>query len=105
MAGEHRLGSIDQIPPGEGRNFEVAGRPVAVFRTRDDNVFATQAYCPHKAGPLADGMVGSRVVVCPLHDWRFDLATGQPTSGQCGIEVYPVRTTEDREIVLTLDGG
>jgi nitrite reductase (NADH) small subunit len=55
---------------------------VAVFHTRAGDVFATQAQCPHKAGPLADGMVGDATLVCPLHDWRFDLATGTAISGR-----------------------
>lgn len=106
MAQEHRLGSLTMIPPGEGRTFEVAGRRVAVFRTRRDELFATQAECPHRAGPLADGMLGDTTLVCPLHDWRFDLATGASAAGgACGIMVYPVRTTEEREILLTLDGA
>lgn len=105
MASEYRLGSIAQIPPGEGRNFQVGGQEVAVFHTRAGEVFATQAQCPHKAGPLADGMLGDATLVCPLHDWRFDLATGSTLNGQCSITVYPVRTTEDREILLTIDGA
>ena len=104
MTKEFRLGPVAQIPPGEGRTFEVAGRRVAVFHTRQGAVFATQAECPHRAGPLADGMVGERALVCPLHDWRFDLATGAGSAG-CDLAVYPVRTSEDREILLTLDGG
>ena len=105
MASEYRLGPIAQIPPGEGRNFEVGGQAVAVFHTRDGDVFATQAQCPHQAGPLADGMVGDATLVCPLHEWRFDLATGSTLNGQCSITVYPVRTTEDRQILLTIDGA
>ena len=50
-------------------------------------------------------MVGDGILVCPLHEWRFDLATGTPINGQCGIEVYPVRMTEDRQILLTIDGA
>ena len=102
MTKEYRLGPVSQIPPGEGRTFEVDGRQVAVFRTRQDAVYATQAACPHRAGPLADGMLGETTLVCPLHEYRFDLATGAG-SGGCDIAVYPVRT-EDRDIVLTLAG-
>ena len=68
---EHRIGRLAEIPPGEGRTYEVAGRRVAVFRTRAGQVFATQAECPHRNGPLADGLVGGSTVVCPLHDWRI----------------------------------
>lgn len=103
---EHRLGLVALIPPGEGRTFEVAGRQVAVFRTRQGRLFASQADCPHRAGPLADGMLGETTLVCPLHDQRFDLETGAAASpGACAIAVYPVRVTDDREILLTLDGA
>jgi nitrite reductase (NADH) small subunit len=101
---EHRLGPVSQIPAGEGRTFKIGGREVAVFHTRSGKVFATQAHCPHRTGPLADGMVGDSVLVCPLHEWRFDLATGSVLNGRCDIATYPVRTTEDQEILLTLAG-
>lgn len=105
MAKQYRLGSVAQIPPGEGRTFEVAGREVAVFHTRTGEIYATQAQCPHKAGPLADGMVGDATLVCPLHEWRFDLTSGSSLNGQCSIATYPVQTTAEREILLTLDGA
>ena len=99
---EHRLGPVDQIPVGEGRNFSVAAQQVAVFRTRQGGLFATQANCPHRGGPLADGLIGENTVICPLHDWNFDLATGETKNGECGITVYPVRAV-DGEIVLTVE--
>ena len=91
---EIRLGSVNFIPPGEGRTFAAGGKRIAVFRTRTGGVFATQAECPHRGGPLADGLVGGTVVICPLHSWKFDLATGQALFGECGIQTYPVRVDE-----------
>ena len=73
------LGPLHAIPPGQGRNFEFAGERIAVFHTRAGEVFAVQAACPHKNGPLADGLVGGNAVICPLHAWKFDLATGECT--------------------------
>ena len=58
------LGPLALIPRGEGRVFEVADRAIAVFRTRGDKVYATEAFCPHRQGPLADGFVGGGRVVC-----------------------------------------
>lgn len=72
------LGSIDRIPPGEGRQLVVGNRALAVFRVRGGGVFATQATCPHRAGPLAEGLLGGTTLVCPLHGYRFDVATGAP---------------------------
>ena len=69
-------GPLSLIPPGEGRTFSVGGVRIAIFHTRDGGVFATQADCPHRGGPLADGLTGGGMVVCPLHSWKFDLQTG-----------------------------
>lgn len=96
------LGPLHQIPPGEGRTFEVAGERVAVFHTRAGDVFATQANCPHQNGPLADGLVGGRAVICPLHAWKFDLSTGEPLGGSCKLTTYPVHLSPDGQIVLII---
>jgi nitrite reductase (NADH) small subunit len=98
----HTLGNLTQIPEGEGRNFDIEARRVAVFRTRDGRVFATQAECPHRRGPLADGLIGGHTLVCPLHEWRFDLATGASENGECHIDVYRLRLEADGTMVLEL---
>lgn len=97
---EHRLGPIDQIPIGEGRTFRVAGQDIAVFRLRGGGIAATQAQCPHRGGPLADGIVGLDSIVCPLHAWRFSLATGQAEVGDCDITVHPCRIDEHGGILV-----
>ena len=68
------LGPVYRIPAGEGRVFRVDTFDVAVFRPRSGTVHATQAWCPHLGGPLADGVVGNGKVVCPLHGYKFSLA-------------------------------
>jgi nitrite reductase (NADH) small subunit len=100
---EVKLGPISSIPPGEGRNFASHGERIAVFRTRAGGVFAVQAECPHRGGPLADGLVDGTSVICPLHSWRFNLATGEALFGGCCVKTYPVRVDETDEIVLTFD--
>lgn len=99
---DHRLGRVDQIPVGEGRTFRVGGHEIAVFRLRGGGVAATQAECPHRGGPLADGIVGLDSVVCPLHAWRFGLSTGRAESGDCDIAVHPCRVEAPGDIVVTL---
>jgi nitrite reductase (NADH) small subunit len=99
---EVKLGPADFIPAGEGRTFAASGEKIAVFRTRTGAIFAVQAECPHRGGPLADGLVGGTVVICPLHSWKFDLTTGEALFGDCGIKTYLVRVDEAGEIVLTL---
>jgi nitrite reductase (NADH) small subunit len=98
---KHKLGTISQIPQGEGRNFQVDDRQIAVFHARSGQLFATQASCPHRQGPLADGLVGGTTLVCPLHEWSFDLTTGKALNGACGIAVYPV-TRDGDELLLEL---
>jgi nitrite reductase (NADH) small subunit len=89
------------IPPGEGRVFEVGSTRIAIFRTRQGELFATQAECPHRAGPLADGIVGGGRVMCPLHGFEFDLRTGDAATRQCGpLVTYVVGETADGRILL-----
>lgn len=75
------VGTIDDIPLGEGRAYVVDGEQVAVFRLRDGSLRALGAICPHKGGPLADGLIDGRVVVCPLHGFTYDLSTGAEVAG------------------------
>lgn len=99
---EVKLSPLSSIPPGEGRNFDANGERIAVFHTRGGAVFATQAECPHRGGPLADGLVGGNTLICPLHSWKFDLATGDALLGACGVKVYPARVDEAGDVVVTL---
>ncbi len=104
-ASVHNLGSIELIPAGEGRTFQVGHLTVAVFRTRDNRLFATQAACPHRAGLLAEGIVGGGKVVCPLHSFKFDVATGQPVGNECeALKTYGARVNKAGEVLLEVGG-
>jgi len=95
------IGELAQIPMGEGRTFSVGGRRIAVFRAYNDEVFATQAECPHLNGPLADGLTGSGTVVCPLHERAYDLRTGLGLNGECTrLAVFAVSVRDGDEIWL-----
>jgi nitrite reductase (NADH) small subunit len=101
---EVTLAPISSIPEGEGRTFSVGKARLAVFRSRDGEVFATQADCPHKGGPLADGLLGGSTLICPLHAQKFDLATGQALSGNsCHLKTYPARLSATGQIMVELD--
>jgi nitrite reductase (NADH) small subunit len=99
---EYNLGPATQIPPGEGREFLVGGRRVAVFRTRSGEVYAVQAECPHRQGLLADGLTGGSTVICPFHAWKFDLSTGTPLLGACSLTTHTLRLSDTAELWLTL---
>jgi nitrite reductase [NAD(P)H] small subunit len=102
-AARHGLGPIDTIPLGEARVFRVDGRDVAVFRCRSGEVYATGAECPHRGGPLADGLVGSHSVICPLHGFVFDLRTGEAPGRQCSrLVTHHVMVTAGGELMLEL---
>ena len=74
------VGRAADVPYLEGRRVTVAGVGVAVFRT-ERGFAAIGGACPHRAGPLSDGIVSERCVTCPLHNWRIDLETGEVVSG------------------------
>lgn len=98
----HDLGPASRIPLGEGRAYRVEGVEIAVFRTRQGAVRAIQAECPHARGPLADGIVGNGVVVCPLHGFAFDLSSGAAVRDDCsGVRTYPARVDGRGHIVVT----
>lgn len=100
----YNLGLLNNIPPGEGRTFALDCATVAVFRAKDGNVFATQAWCPHRQGPLADGIMGEGKIICPLHGFKFDLIAGSPIGNDCGaLRTYAVSVSETGEILLRLE--
>jgi nitrite reductase (NADH) small subunit len=98
------LGSVDLIPMGQGKVFEVHGISIAVFRGRDGSVFATQAECTHRGGPLADGILGQRTLICPLHGCGFDVASGKPAGhAYGGLKVFPVSLDAKEQVIVTLE--
>ena len=81
------------VPPREGRAIVVAGRELALFNLGDRFV-ATDNRCPHKGGPLADGIVSGDRVVCPLHGWKINLWSGgvdRPADTAACVTTYPTR--------------
>ena len=100
---EITVAPLSVIPPGEGRAFDIAGERIAIFRTRAGKLFAVQASCPHRGGPLADGLIGDDTLICPLHAAKFCLSTGDALAGpttSC-LKTYPVRLNDRQQIVLT----
>lgn len=70
---------------------------LAVFRTTDNTVFALEDRCPHKHGPLSQGIVHDRFVTCPLHNWVISLETGRAQGADEGeVQTYPLRVEDGR---------
>lgn len=96
------IGSLAEIPVQGARVVKTRFGCVAVFRTADDQVFALDDRCPHKGGPLSEGIVHGTSVTCPLHNWVFDMATGIAQGADSGqINTYPIRVVSGR-IVLDI---
>ena len=91
------IGALADIPVQGARVVKTAHGCVAVFRTATDEVFAIDDRCPHKGGPLSEGIVHGTQVTCPLHNWVFDLATGQAQGADVGrVATYGVRVDGGR---------
>ncbi len=91
---------VQDVPSGEGRAVTVDGRRLAVFNA-ESGWFALDATCPHRGGPLADGIVAERSVTCPLHERRFDLATGEGLGVADCVATHRVEVREDA-VYITL---
>lgn len=91
------IAALDDIPRQGARLVKTETGCVAVFRTADDQVFALDDRCPHKGGPLSEGIVHGTSVTCPLHAWVFDLATGMAQGADEGcVRTFAARTEGGR---------
>lgn len=98
------IGALDDIPLRGARIVRTKLGCVAVFRTDDQEIFATSNTCPHKGGPLSEGIVHGQKVTCPLHNWVFDLNTGQAQGADEGhIATYAVRIDGGRIMLDATD--
>lgn len=99
------IGAIGDVPRRGARVVRTGGDDIAVFRTGEDEVFALVNRCPHRGGPLSEGIVSGRSVACPLHNWVIDLASGKAQEPDIGCAPrVPVKVAEGR-ILLRLDRG
>jgi len=92
-----RIAALDTVPLREGRAVEIGDRQIALFNL-GDRFLAVDNQCPHRGGPLADGIVSGSAVVCPLHAWRVCLETGaiERPAGTAGcIRTYPTKVESD----------
>ncbi|WP_299424937.1 nitrite reductase small subunit NirD [uncultured Shimia sp.] len=92
--------SITDIPLRGARIVKTAVGCVAVFRTDDSEVFATSDRCPHKGGPLSEGIVHGKAVTCPLHNWVFSLETGEAQGADEGQIATFATQIEDGRVML-----
>lgn len=90
------VGSVSDIPRRGARCIQNGEMRIAIFRTMDDRLFALEDKCPHKNGPLSQGIVHDGCVTCPLHNWVISLETGQAQGADEGeTRAFPVRLDGD----------
>ncbi|GAB4301835.1 MAG: nitrite reductase small subunit NirD [Thiohalomonadaceae bacterium] len=98
------IGTLEDIPRQGARVVQTASGEIAVFRAGDDAVFALANRCPHKGGPLAEGIVFDHHVACPLHNWKISLENGEAHAPDVGCaRRYAVRV-ESGSVWLDIQG-
>jgi nitrite reductase (NADH) small subunit len=96
------VGNLNEIPRLGSRVVRTATEEIAIFRAADDSVFALSNRCPHKQGPLSEGILHGHRVTCPLHNWMIELESGEAVAPDVGCaKSYPVRL-EGEMILLAI---
>jgi nitrite reductase (NADH) small subunit len=97
------IAALDDIPRLGSRVVKTVTVDIAIFRTAADKVFALKDECPHRKGPLSQGIVHDNTVTCPLHNWKIDLASGEARAPDQGCtHSFPVKLEHGR-ILLDLN--
>ena len=96
------VGKVEDIPKLGARVVKTGEGDIAVFRTAEDKIFALRDKCPHKGGPLSQGIVHGDRVACPLHDWKIHLDSGNAVAPDEGCAAsFPIKLEGDN-IFLSL---
>lgn len=95
--------ALDEINPLGSRVVSAPGGDIAIFRTASDEVFALDDRCPHKGGPLSQGLVFGNTVACPLHNWQIDLASGAALAPDVGCAHRHAARVEGGRVQLALN--
>ncbi|MBY5809684.1 nitrite reductase small subunit NirD [Rhizobium leguminosarum] len=97
------IGDISDIPLRGARCVKTPQGKIAVFRTAENEVFAIEDHCPHKGGPLSQGIVHAKSITCPLHNWVISLETGKALGADEG-EVRTIQVlNEDGRLFIALE--
>ena len=98
------IGTLNDIPKRAARVVKTARGDIAIFRTMDDQVFALDDKCPHKGGPLSQGIVQGESVTCPLHNWVISLRTGDAQGADQGCTRTIAVKLQEGRILLSWPG-
>ncbi len=98
----HKLCRLEDIPVLGSRVVKRTGGDIAVFRNDQDEIFAIHDKCPHKGGPLSQGIVFGQTVTCPLHSWQINLTTGEALAPDHGCTTRFELKVENGDVFLAL---
>ena len=97
------LCALEDIPLRGARRVMLKSEEIAIFRTAANTVFAIRNSCPHKGGPLSEGIVHDTAVSCPLHAMVIDLETGKARGADTGcVQTYPLKVQDDGKVYIGL---
>lgn len=94
---------VEEIPVMGARVLQAGVGPIAIFRNAQDEVFAVLDECPHKGGPLSQGIVHGKSVTCPLHAWNIDLSTGCALEPDVGCAKSFMLKVDEGNVYLNLE--
>jgi nitrite reductase (NADH) small subunit len=96
------VGAVSDVPVRGARIAATASGDIAIFKTSDGALFALLDRCPHKGGPLSQGIVHGRAVTCPLHNWVIELETGTARAPDQGcVTTIPLKIEGGRMFINT----
>jgi nitrite reductase/ring-hydroxylating ferredoxin subunit len=91
MAEFVKVASVFELPPGSTKTIEVMGKTIALFNV-EGTIYATDNTCLHQGGPLGEGELMGEVVICPWHQWEYNVRTGEmPGNSSVKVATYPVQ--------------
>ncbi len=99
------VGPLDDLPRRGARVVRVGDVDIAVFRTGEGRVFALRDRCPHRGGPLSQGIVHGERVTCPLHEWVIDLRSGNAVGADIGCTPAFATRVADGRVALDVPTG
>ena len=105
MSSWQEIGKLEDIPVLGARVVKDREGDIAIFRTANNEVFALRDSCPHKGGPLSQGIVHGNKVTCPLHNWNIDLETGEAVAPDEGCAARYLLKIDDNIIYLKLQSS
>ena len=98
MAAFVEVAPVQELPPGTGRTFHVGGKEIAIFNV-DGEIYAIDDSCAHAGASLGAGKLQGKVLTCRAHGFRYDVTTGQVTTGGFGVASYPAKVSDGRIFV------